>query len=99
MDEDTDCPHISEAAENLKLDVEQIRATLNNRSCNGEIPCIMLSRDYDITVINKYFNAMWWWRLDNYYHDYYYCNKVLTITIIVICIVITSIEVKLGLDN
>lgn len=34
MDEDTDCPHISEAAEKLKLDVEQIRATLNNRSCN-----------------------------------------------------------------
>jgi len=39
MDEDTDCPHISEAAGKLKLDVEQIRATLNNRSCNGEIPC------------------------------------------------------------
>ncbi|KAL5233161.1 hypothetical protein ACI65C_000571 [Semiaphis heraclei] len=34
MDEDMDCPHISEAAEKLKLDVEQIRATLNNRSCN-----------------------------------------------------------------
>lgn len=29
-----DCPHISEAAEKLKLDVEQIKATLNNRSCN-----------------------------------------------------------------
>ncbi|XP_026819177.1 ubiquitin carboxyl-terminal hydrolase 3-like [Rhopalosiphum maidis] len=34
MDEDMDCPHIVDAAEKLKLDVEQIRATLNNRSCN-----------------------------------------------------------------
>jgi len=37
MDEDMDCPHIVDAAEKLKLDVEQIRATLNNRSCNGEM--------------------------------------------------------------
>lgn len=42
MDEDMDCPHIVEAAENLNVDVEQMRATLNNRSCNGELECSSL---------------------------------------------------------
>lgn len=32
-----DCSHIAEAAANVNVDVEKMRATLNNRSCNGEI--------------------------------------------------------------
>jgi len=37
MDEEFDCAHIAEAAVNVNVDVERMRATLNNRSCNGEI--------------------------------------------------------------
>lgn len=37
MDEDMDCSHIAEYAINIKVDVDEMRATLNKRSCNGEI--------------------------------------------------------------
>lgn len=37
MEDEFECVHIAEAAANVNVDVDKMRATLNNRSCNGEV--------------------------------------------------------------